>query len=312
MAAIVFVHGIDNQGEGPDLIDTAWLPALSGSVRLAGRSDLADRLCTRPQPDGIECRAAFYGNLFRSNDVEMGADVDLRELTTEQENLTKALSLEWLERVAQRAPAESSDAVQARRTLEILRDPDAAQAMGYGNVLREAINALCKVSWIAKLGYLVAERFVVTALAQVSRYLTDGTMRNKVQAAMLKHVKADTRVVIGHSLGSVVAYECAHLLTHPLPLLVTIGSPLGLRTIVTDRLRPPPSFPSRVTVWLNVANREDVVAAEPNLCPLFANDVPATSRFDGVSFDEPCANPHDPKIYLGREPVGRAVIQALA
>ena len=82
--------------------------------------------------------------------------------------------------------------------------------------------------------------------------------------------------------GSVIAYECAHLLEYPLPLLVTFGSPLGLRTIVTDRLNPPPSFPQKVAVWLNVANREDVVAAEPDLRPLFARDLPAPSRFPGV------------------------------
>ena len=80
--------------------------------------------------------------------------------------------------------------------------------------------------------------------------------------------------MIGHSLGSVVAYESAHRLTRPLPLLVTLGSPLGLRTIVNDRLRPPPSFPLQVARWLNVADREDVVAAEPDLRPLFARDAP--------------------------------------
>ena len=120
-------------------------------------------------------------------------------------------------------------------------------------------------------------------------------------------------MIIGHSLGSVVAYECAHLLKHPLPLLVTLGSPLGLRTIVTDRLSPPPSFPPRAAAWLNVANREDVVAAEPDLRPLFAQDVPAASRFEGVWFDEAGKDPHRAETYLGREsPSAARSSQALA
>ena len=97
-----------------------------------------------------------------------------------------------------------------------------------------------------------------------------------------------------------------------MPLLVTLGSPLGLRTIVTERLRPPPAFPPMATVWLNVANLEDPVAAEPDLRPLFAQDVPASSRFEGIRFDEACKDPHRAETYLGRIAVGRKVIEALA
>jgi hypothetical protein len=158
----------------------------------------------------------------------------------------------------------------------------------------------------------VAERFFVTSLAQVTRYLTDESTRAQAREAVLRLVDKETRAIIGHSLGSVVAYECAHLLQAPLPLLVTLGSPLGLRTIVADRIDPPPSFPQNVTAWLNVANREDVVAAEPDLRPLFAHDVPAASRFEGVWFNEKGMAPHRAETYLGRVSLGRAVIAATA
>jgi hypothetical protein len=251
--------------------------------------------------------------LFRSPDQDqMGAGDDFRDLTLEQKALAEALSLEWLERIADRAPVDSDEAVQAGRMLEIHRDPEKAQAMGRGNILREALKTLAHVPWLARPGMYLTERFFVSALTQVTRYLTDDAIRARMQGFLQDLVVADTRVLIGHSLGSVVAYEHTHSLKHPLRLLLTIGSPLGLRTIVTERLRPPPSFPPKVTVWLNAANREDVVAAEPNLRPLFAQDVPVGSRFDGIWFDEACANPHDPTIYLGRKSVGRAIIEALA
>ena len=100
MATIVLVHGIDNQREGPDLIEAAWLPALAGSVRLAGSPELGDRLWPpRSRPDAIECRAAYFGDLFRSPD-QMGTGVDLRDLTQEQATLAGVLALEYLERIA--------------------------------------------------------------------------------------------------------------------------------------------------------------------------------------------------------------------
>ena len=66
------------------------------------------------------------------------------------------------------------------------------------------------------------------------------------------------------------------------------------------------------TVWLNVANREDVVAAEPDLRPLFTRDIPAPARFEGVWFAAPGKAPHRAATYLGRIAVGRAIVEALA
>jgi hypothetical protein len=312
MATIVLVHGIDHQRETSDLIEASWLPALAGSVRLAGRGDLADRLWPpRSRADSIDCRAAYYGKLFRSAD-EQGEGAGLDDLTPEQAALADSLALEWLQRVADRAPAGSDDAAQARLTLDVVRAPERVDAQGRGNVRREVLNTLARFSWLANVGMSIAERYVKTALAQVTRYLTEDAIGTQARQAVLDLVTPDTRVIIGHSLGSVVVYECAHLLTQPLPLLVTLGSPLGLRTIVTERLHPPPSFPAKAAVWLNIANLEDPIAAEPDLRPLFARSVPGSSRFEGRRFDEPCDNPHRAETYLGRAVLGAFVIEALA
>jgi hypothetical protein len=312
MASVVLVHGINHQTETPDLIEANWLPALAGGVRLAGWDDLADRLWPpRSRSDSIDCRAAYYGQLFRSADVQ-GAGADLRDLTPEQTTLVESLSLEWLQRIAERSASGNSDRAQARLALDIVREPERVQAMGGGNLQREVLKTLARCSWVADMGMFLAERYVKTALAQLTRYLTEPAIREQTQRAVLDLVGAETRVIIGHSLGSVVVYECAHQLNYPLPLLVTLGSPLGLRTIVTERLTPAPSFPRSVAVWLNAANLEDPVAAEPDLRALFARDVPATSRFEGIRFQEVCDDPHRAETYLSRVAVGRAVSEALA
>lgn len=316
MAAIVLVHGIDNQREGPDLITSAWLPALAGSVRLAGRDDLADQLLSPGQgPGAITTRTAYYGDLFRAPDRELDrqgvALESLDDLTPEQAELVEALALEWLGRLADHAPEGSADRVVARRTLDLAQNPAGAEAMGVRDgaryVARELIRTLAERSWLAHTGMFVAQRFVVTALTQVSRYLTEPGLRQTVQQTVLEQIGPDTRVLIGHSLGSVVAYECAHRLRGPLPLLITIGSPLGLRTLVTDRLDPPPRFPAWVGTWLNVANLYDCVAAEPDLAPLFAQSPPPGARFQGITFPEGGPDPHRPQTYLGRRPVGQAL-----
>lgn len=70
-------------------------------------------------------------------------------------------------------------------------------------------------------------------------------------------------VVVGHALGSVVAYDV--LRRDPrrlaLPLLVTVGSPLGIRAI-RDELRPL-RFPRGVKAWRNAFDERDPVALWP-------------------------------------------------
>jgi hypothetical protein len=311
MAAIILVHGIDNEQLTADGVEAEWLPALAGGVRLTGRTDLADRLWPpRSRPDAIESRSAYFGDLFRAPN-QQGGGFDLRGLTPEQATFAEGLALEWLERIAERALSSSADGAQAQFALDLARGSERVEAQGIGNVKRQVLKTLARNSWFGQVGMTFAERFVVTALIQVTRYLSDELIRALAQQRVLDLVGDDTRVIIGHSLGSVVAYECAHRLAQSVPLLMTLGSPLGLRTIVTDRLRPPPSFPPMVGRWVNVADHDDVVAAELHLHPLFAFDLPTASRFEGILVDNGSA-PHSAVHYLGKIAVGRAISQALA
>ncbi len=75
-----------------------------------------------------------------------------------------------------------------------------------------------------------------------------------------------TRVLIGHSLGSVVAYEC--LCAHPewkVNTFVTLGSPLGIRNLIFDLLdcgshHIVGAWPGSVRSWDNIADAGDIVA----------------------------------------------------
>jgi hypothetical protein len=149
------------------------------------------------------------------------------------------------------AAAESandpSDRRQAQKERAVI-SRDVGQAQGpRADVGRPALTALARLRWFAPFGMAVASRFVWRALTQVSRYLTDDGIRSFAQDQILQWIGPDTRLVIGHSLGSVVAYEAvhraydaSHLPTDQTLTLVTLGSPLGLESVVYDRLRPQP------------------------------------------------------------------------
>ncbi len=151
---------------------------------------------------------------------------------------------------------------------------------------------------------------VIWNLKQVRRYFIDGDLRAAVRQRVADEIGPETRLLVGHSLGSVVAYES--LVAHPewpVRALVTLGSPLGIRRLVFDRLDPPPAqghgvWPAGIATWTNVADRGDVVALEKRLAPLFDD------RLRDLSVDNG-ALAHDVQPYLTAKETGAAIAAAL-
>jgi hypothetical protein len=317
MAVIVFVHGIAQEQLSADLLEKDWLPGLAGGVRTAGFPEVADRIWRdsgSAHPNRIEARMAFYGDLFLKPD-QQGAGDD--EIPGDEVTFAEALAEVWLERAVDQA-RDASDRRTAQQELAELRDEAGAERQGLGGrVGASAIRGLSRLRWFAPFGMGFAQRFVNRSLSQVTRYLGDETIRRTAQQRVLKLIGPETRVLIGHSLGSVVAYETVRSPDWPedqaLPLLLTLGSPLGIPTLVYDRLRPqPPGFPPRVRRWVNVAAPDDLVAALPDLTPWFFTGMPDGSAFEGALQVGNGSDPHNPLFYLGKKPVGQAVGQVFA
>ena len=99
----------------------------------------------------------------------------------------------------------------------------------------------------------------------------------------------------------------------PLPLLLTLGCPLGIRNIIYDRLLPqPPVFPTLVRRWVNIAAPDDIVAAIPDLTPLFSAGMPEGATFVGSRMVDNGSEPHSGLFYLGKRSVGHEVGQVFA
>lgn len=151
-------------------------------------------------------------------------------------------------------------------------------------------------------------------LKQVVKYLNDPEIHETVLKTVLDKITDDTRVVIGHSLGSVVAYEALCQKPANVVSFISLGSPLGIRNLIFDKLTPHPNamgigaWPGEVKYWTNVADRGDIVALEKKLAPLFASG--AHGGIQDILVDNGWGA-HDGYRYLTTEEVGKAISAGL-
>lgn len=144
----------------------------------------------------------------------------------------------------------------------------------------------------------------------LAQYVIDPEMKARVHERLERHIGPDTKVVIAHSLGTVIAYQV--LCTRPdLELdLITLGSPLGDPNMVFDLLDPPPVdgqgvWPAAVRRWTNVAAEGDLATAGcPQLSTRFGDGVQDHLVYNG-------RHAHDVEPYLNSLPTGQALATAL-
>lgn len=305
MPEVVMVHGIAQSRKSADTLENEWLPALAGGVRLAGSAELADRIWRNQRPDDLDVRMAFYGDLFRSPGAQGDA---LPEPGGEGEEIEEQLAMAWLRAAAERA-GDRTDQERAQRSLAGLTTSTGAQ--GAGAAGRVVINRLAQLKWFAPFGFGFAERFVRRSLREVSLYLSDRTIRAEAQQRVLRLVDEDTQIVIGHSLGSVVAYEALHRNPRPVTL-ITLGSPLALRTVIYDRLEPqPPTVPPQLAGWADFADRDDLIAVHTDITRDFPPATPAGIEGSPTITVDNGAHPHDAAAYLTEPRLGHTIIRNL-
>jgi len=141
-------------------------------------------------------------------------------------------------------------------------------------------------------------------------YLAHEQARSAVLDRVSEHIgdTGEITVLVGHSMGSVVAYEWLHAgPSRRVGTLLTLGSPLG-SVPVLGRIRPAPEPGADALAvrdgWVNAANRRDPIAWPKALAPVFGagvTDVAVPSRVDA----------HGIATYLASAPVGLALAQAL-
>jgi hypothetical protein len=93
--------------------------------------------------------------------------------------------------------------------------------------------------------------------------------------------------------------------------LMTLGSPLGLKSVVYERLQPqPPHVPAAVNRRENIVAKDDLVAAQLDLEPFFPPAAGSTVR-PHTHIVDTGSKPHDITHYLTKPTAGRIVTETL-
>lgn len=290
MGKIVGVHGIAQQFQDGYRLESLWFDALRGGLAAAGLRGVADGLAK------TDLRVAFFGDLFRPEGAMAGGEPPPYTAVDVEPGPEKALLDCWYE--------------AAVKQDQSLSPP--AGTMGPGRVAAQVMaERLLRSRTFAR----VSERWFIGDLKQVTAFLAKPDIREQVLQRVAVEVTPDTRVLIGHSLGSVVVYEYLARYRPPqIELLVTLGSPLGIPNLIFDKLTPAPAdglgaWPGQVPGWVNIADADDVVALCKRLKPLF----PAPPGGTGVE-DHLVDNgeePHAIDRYLNAAPTGTALGKVL-
>jgi hypothetical protein len=284
MAVIVGVHGIAQQFRGGMALGTVWFDALRDGLIAAGHRAAAEELVPR------DLQVAFFGDLFRRPGAMAAQDPPYT--------------------AADIAPGPERELLAAWYREATTIDPSLGppdRSMGPGLVaVQVMVERLLRSATFAGL----ARRAFVGSLKQVTAFLTDPAAKERVLERVHSEIGDDTRVLIGHSLGSIVAYEyLCRFRPGSVRTLVTLGSPLGIPTLVFERLTPAPvdgrgAWPGRVGTWANVADPDDVVALRKQLGGSFPAPAPAGPVWDQLVDNG--SRPHAVDRYLNAAQTGDA------
>jgi len=301
---LVFVHGRAQQGKEPGTLKAEWLAALDRGLAAAGQKfaiaehdvrfpyygDTLDQLAKGRSPEAAAAviQRGGPGESLSGDPAE--ADFVRRVIAEVRERA--GISDQEVDELADSGPAVERGALNWRWTQAVLRAVDRRLPGG------------------SAAGLLLATR-------DVYRYLTDPAVRNRLEAGVAEALSGDrANVIVAHSLGSVVAYNVLRREENrgrwQTPLLLTVGSPLGVTAIRTALRRDTPHrFPADVSRWVNALDVRDFVALYPLTPEHFplSRPEPAISNYTDVVNHTP--NRHGIDGYLDDTFVARTIHDAL-
>ncbi|MFE5336856.1 hypothetical protein ACFQ8E_13150 [Isoptericola sp. NPDC056573] len=279
MTRLVLVHGRDLDGRDPEALERQWLCALGAGLAAAGSP-------LRPTDD--DASFVYYGDtLERLVDGRTPPPVTVHALAADP------AALPWL---VGRLPDG-----ELRFLLDVAREvlagaghgpgaaPPAVVEGALGDALVEAVVAA--LALVDRVVPGVSAAVLLTLTRDVYAYLHDDAVRRAIDAGLADALADATAgdepaVVIAHSLGSVVAYSvlAARASGPEVPLLLTPGSPLGIRA-VREALesRAPLVFPAQVGRWVSPRDPRDLLALHdltPDVFPLPTGRGPGSATIE--------------------------------
>jgi hypothetical protein len=289
---VVGVHGIAKEQLGMRQLLDPWT---------VGLQDGLEKALGRPIPDP-DLAIAFYGDLFLSAaDEGLGDD---RPNLLGQPDPMSASSLAVTVTVTERSDDVSDEDLgfleSAAAEAELNR-PDLGEEMGFiavPKILQPLVRHLSR-----RFDARLVLPFL-SVLRQVRLYQQDDALAEQIRNRVLSTIGDGCPVLLGHSLGSVVAFETLAL--HPdlaVDTLVTCGSPLSMRTVADGlRGRPGPGrLPGQIRRWVNIYDPADPVAGAGAVSRLWTQ----AEDYEVHNGDEP----HAIIRYLSKKITGRTIAE---
>jgi hypothetical protein len=286
---LVLVHGRSQQGFNPAELQSVWLETLRrGAAKL-----------NRALPERLEVAFPFYGDkldeLARQREVPLTTDIQAKGATPDNDFLKF-----------------QADVAEAIRTRAGVTDAQVNAEYGTNPTQKGPQNwawVQAIIRAIDKYGRGASQSTIEAFMRDVYLYTTQPGVRTEIDRIVSAALDESPCVVVGHSLGSVVAYNVLRSDSRALKVrgYITVGSPLAIRAI-RDKLRPI-GFPSpAVAVWYNAYDPKDVVALYPLDATNFPVD-PAVENYGRVL--NGTDNRHGIVGYLDDPDVAKHILDAL-
>lgn len=238
---LMLVHGRSQGGKDPVKLKAEWLGALHKGLQ---KSRLA-------MPPDINIDFPFYGNLLDEyvRQFDLPADPAIVPKGSPAFDEFAAFRAQIAQEMQAKAGITDLQ-VQAERR-------PAPSEKGIQNW--EWVQAIIRLldRHISRISQTTIEVF----LRDVFLYTQRDVVRRAIDKIVLDSLSPDTAVVVGHSLGSVVAYNVLNVAARKVPLYVTVGSPLAIRAV--RNTLGPISNPVGKTGWYNAYDDQDLVALYP-------------------------------------------------
>lgn len=291
---LVLVHGINQQHKEPDALRQEWIEDLEHGLGRPGA--LADVPVSMP----------FYGDaLFQAANSPSAGAITQGANPDDDRSFAQFLSEGLDEQAAALGISRAEITTEQERASTV---SGVGMAVDQGFPMSRRINAL--VSLIERLSPFRGD-LAVRLLDQAYTYLKKPQATFAVDALVRPALEAGPIVLVTHSLGTVVSFKLLRLLAAssnpaPVPLFVTLGSPLTLST-VQRALGPSFATPAGVNRWINVRDPDDFISLNRGLgVPLFSNSI---ENID--DFENPGADAHAIPGYLSHPPVAQAIALGL-
>jgi hypothetical protein len=239
---LLLVHGRSQGGKDPIALKAEWLGALEKGLQKAGLA----------LPPGAEIDFPFYGDRLDEfvRQFELPADPAIVPKGSPAFDDYAAFRAEVADEMRERAGITNAQ-VQA----EVGPVPSAEKGIQNWAWVQAIIRLLDR----NVTG--VSQSTIEVFLRDVFLYTQRPAVQRAIDAIVADVLKPDTAVVVGHSLGSVVAYNVLRAAARKVPHYVTVGSPLGIRAI--RKTLVPIGNPIGAKGWYNAYDTRDVVALYP-------------------------------------------------